>query len=162
MGETYPWLSEVVNAIRSVYGTDLVSLAVFGSWARGKATPVSDLDLLVVADPLPVGRGARMKQFTGVDALTAATRRSVWGPEHPPLELSPVIKTPSEVRHGSPLFLDMTEWVTLLIDRDDFLARYLDDLRERMIRNGTERRMAKGGYYWVYKPDAKPGEVITL
>jgi predicted nucleotidyltransferase len=35
------------------YGERLISLAVFGSWARGTATPASDLDLLVVAEPLP-------------------------------------------------------------------------------------------------------------
>jgi predicted nucleotidyltransferase len=35
------------------YGERLISLAVFGSWARGTATPASDLDLLVVAEPRP-------------------------------------------------------------------------------------------------------------
>lgn len=48
------------EATLAVYGERLVSLAVFGSWARGAATPASDLDLLVVAEPLPPSRMKRV------------------------------------------------------------------------------------------------------
>ena len=48
-------LNAVRTAALSVYGERLISLAVFGSWARGTATPASDLDLLVVAEPHEAG-----------------------------------------------------------------------------------------------------------
>ncbi len=55
-------------------------LVLFGSVARGTAGPLSDVDSLVVADPLPRGRGARLREFEPVeqalnpdlDALRAA------------------------------------------------------------------------------------------
>ena len=43
------------------YGDRLVSLVVFGSVGRGTARPDSDVDFIVVADPLPDGRMAAVK-----------------------------------------------------------------------------------------------------
>lgn len=51
------------EATLAVYTGRLVSLAVFGAWARGAATPASDLDLLVVAVPLPPSRMKRVREF---------------------------------------------------------------------------------------------------
>jgi hypothetical protein len=103
-----------------------------------------------------------MRQFEAVDTVTLDSRKAVWGPTPPAPEISPLIKTPTEVEAGSPLFLDMTDWREILFDRDHYLQRYLAALKERMRTNGTERRMAKGGYYWVYKPNLQPREVVTL
>ncbi len=155
-------LDALADACRRHYGDALVTAAVFGSWARDAATPFSDLDLLVVADPLPEGRLARVRQFEPVEMELTPLRRAVWGPDAPPVEISPVLKTPAEVEHGSPLFLDMTLHVVLLHDRDGFFADYLRRLAQRMRELGTERRPFAGGYYWIYKPDARPGEVIRL
>ena len=149
-------------ACKELYAETLVSLALYGSWARSTATQESDIDMLIIASDLPPSRGKRMRQFEAVDAATLDSRKAVWGPPTPTPEISPLIKTPAEVEAGSPLFLDMTDWREILFDRDDYLQRYLAALKERMQRNGTERRMAKGGYYWVYKPNLHPGEVVTL
>ncbi|NPV70712.1 MAG: nucleotidyltransferase domain-containing protein [Firmicutes bacterium] len=51
-------LAAHVNAWREVLGSDLVSLVLYGSWARGTATVDSDINILVVAERLPRGRWA--------------------------------------------------------------------------------------------------------
>ena len=153
---------DLVKSCRSVYGTDLVSVVLFGSWARGAATPVSDIDVLIVAGDLPEGRRRRLELFEKVEVDTEAARKEVWPGSAEIPELSPVFRTPEEVRQGSPLFLDMTEWCRILWNRDGFFASYLEELRQRMKRLGTRRRRAKGGYYWEYKPDLEPGEVVEL
>ncbi len=153
---------DFADAVRACYGNRLVSLAVFGSWARDAATPVSDIDVLLVADPLPPGRGRRVAEFDPVDRATAPARARIWPPGSPPPVLSPVIKTPSEVHCGSPLFLDMTEACDLLADPKGFLRGYLAELRTRMDRLGTCRRAAQGGSYWDYRPTIRPGEVVEL
>jgi len=154
--------NDLISSCQSLYGSNLVSLAIFGSWARETATPVSDVDLLVVSEFLPSGRLKRMSQFQVVEEETLSVRQSMWEQDVPASQLSPVIKTPDEVRAGSPLFLDMTDWCDILWDRDGFLAGYLDDLRARMKRFGSRRRQAKGGYYWEYKPGMSASEVVEL
>jgi len=151
-------------ACRRLYKDHLTTLAVFGSWARVTASPCSDIDLLVIVDNLPNGRMKRMAQFKDVEEATLAARKGIWkdmeGQTAP--ELSPVLKTPSEVVVGSPLFLDMTDWIDFLFDRDRFFAGYLEGLRSRLKALGARRHWAAGGYYWEYKPDIKPSEVIVL
>jgi len=49
-----------------------VSLAIFGSVARRIPNPESDLDILVLADRLPDGRMARVKEFEPVEQALAA------------------------------------------------------------------------------------------
>ncbi len=45
-----PMLSLVQDRSVRIVGDALVGIVVFGSWARGEATPGSDLDLLIVVD----------------------------------------------------------------------------------------------------------------
>lgn len=148
-----------------LYQDRLITLAVFGSWARGTASPCSDIDLLVVADNLPNGRLKRMAQFKAVDEATLAARAEIWkdmSQSQPAPELAPVIKTPPEVAVGSPLFLDMTDWIDFIFDRGLFFANYLAGLQSRLKALGARRHWAAGGYYWEYKPDLAPSEVIVL
>ena len=77
-------------------------------------------------------------------------------------ELSPLIKTRREVEVGSPLFLDMTDWLDCIYDRDAFFALYLERLRARLRELGARRHWSAGGYYWEYKPGLKPCETVVL
>ena len=107
------------------YGPRLVSLVLYGSAARGTMRHDSDLDLLVIAEALPQGRMARIREFGAVEntmqpALAAALASGV------ETELSAVIKSPAEAAAGSPLFLDMVEDARILHDSGahrNFLSR---------------------------------------
>ena len=154
-------LNAVADACRDHYGHRLVSLAVFGSVARGTMRHDSDIDLLVVVDDLPRGRIPRVRDF---DLVETAVQEQLDQAEHVGIytRLSPVIKTPTEVQYGSPLFLDMTLHARMLADRDEFLSRYLDRLRARLHELGAQRVRRGGGYYWILKPGYQPGEEIRL
>jgi predicted nucleotidyltransferase len=150
------------EATLAAYEERLVSLAVFGSWARGAATPASDLDLLVVAEPLPPSRMKRVREFRPVADATQTVRSRIWSEQHAEVELSPVFKTPAELAGGSPLYLDMTLWRVVLFDRGDVLTTFLEGLCGRMQALGSRRVPFKGGMFWDYKPDFRPGEVVEL
>ena len=122
---------------------------------------LTDVDLLVVATGLSRGRLARVRDFEAVEAAAAEVLSSA-AREGIQTTLSPVLKTPEEVQKGSLLFLDMVDQAVILYDRDRFLRCYLDHLKARLEALGARRIYRRGGYYWLLKPDLKPGEGITL
>lgn len=154
-------LDTVLNACRIYYGHRLVALAVYGSVGRESPTAESDIDILLVADDLPDGRMARMDEFRAMadrlqplfsmaEDLGIQTR------------LSPIFKTPRELRLGTPLLLDMTEDARILHDPDHCLADTLDRLRSRLRELGSKRVWKGDEWYWDLKPDYKPGDVFDL
>ncbi len=153
--DTTELLNRLTSLCKEHYGERLISLAVFGSVGRGTPRPDSDIDLLVVAKDLPVGRIARVKEFAAVEtALGAAIQGRV--------ELSPVFKTPEEIANGSPLFLDMVEDARMLFDRDDFFKTALKRLKEGLQRLGARRIWQGNAWYWDLKPDYKQGEIFEI
>ena len=107
---------------------------VFGSMGLGTPRPDSDVDLLVVADPLPDGRIPRVREFDAVEGSAASG-----GPVNPAHRLSPIFKTPTEVRRESPLFLDMLDDGRLLYDRGGFFTSELAALKECLDNGKTTR-----------------------
>ncbi len=150
------------EATVATYGARLVAVAIFGSWARAAATPASDLDVLVVAGPLPPSRMKRMREFRPVIDATREVRCRYWSDEGPEIELSPVFKTGPELAAGSPLYLDMTLWRLILVDRGGTLESFLAGLQARMRALGARRVPFKGGGFWDYKPDFRAGGAVEL
>jgi predicted nucleotidyltransferase len=144
------------------YGDALISLVFFGSVARGLFRPDSDIDLLIIAENLPRGRVPRVLDFQqGVEGRLEETLRGLGREGIHPL-LSPVIKTPDEVRLGSPLFLDMVAEAKISFDRGEFFRKYLKGLEAKLRRMGARKVRFKGGSYWLLKPDYRPGDIIEL
>jgi predicted nucleotidyltransferase len=61
--EMKKFLSLLSEKVKSHYGDRLVSCAVFGSVARDRFRPDSDIDCLVVSKRLPKGRMSRVSEF---------------------------------------------------------------------------------------------------
>ena len=60
-----------LRVLHSRYGEDLVSVVLFGSWARGEARAESDIDLLVISKHFPGSRLDRHRDmFEAVKAVT--------------------------------------------------------------------------------------------
>jgi predicted nucleotidyltransferase len=155
------FLEELCRRATAFYGDRLVSLAVFGSYASGRATPRSDLDLLLVLESAPPRRRLRLEEFDRLEDDLAPALETVanqgWS-----LEINPVIRTREEAEGFSILYLDMTVHVRMLLDRGDFLRRRLDRMRAELQRLGAERRTIGERWYWVLKKDYRLGEVFDI
>jgi predicted nucleotidyltransferase len=154
-------LDAIQREARRFYGDRLQAVAVFGSVGRGTMRDDSDIDLLLVVDPLPDGRLPRIEEFAGVERAVAPdldlARQS--GVD---TRISAVIRTPAEVRAGSPLVFDMIEDARLLYDPHGALRLALDDMKRRLDHLGARRIRSGGSWYWDLKPDYRPGETFEL
>jgi uncharacterized protein len=117
-------------------GSHLVSVALFGSWARGEAGPDSDIDLLVIADDLPCDSLQRSA------ALRAPIR--TW--------LDPIAvfaRTRAEFEVDiTPVHLDLALDARILFDRNGYLAERLGIVRQRM----TEAEIDRGpDLFWHFR-----------
>lgn len=151
----------LLSELQAFYGPRLVSVAVFGSAACGTQRFDSDMDILIIAEDLPRGRMKRMREFDAVEERLEPFLKSLRD-EGIYTCLSPIIKSPEEAEAGSLLFLDMVKDARILLDRDGFFAQRLERLRNRLEELGAKRIWKGNAWYWVLKPDFKPGEVIEL
>lgn len=62
---------KLLEETRAFYGDRLVSLVVFGSVARGTYREDSDLDVLIIAERLPLGRMKRVEEFSSIEKTGA-------------------------------------------------------------------------------------------
>jgi hypothetical protein len=152
---------ELLSQIRAHYGERLVSVVIFGSVARGTYRFDSDVDLLVVARDLPQGRIKRIREFEDVEEKLEPLLRSL-REEGINTYISALIKTPEEVEQGSPILLDMVEDARILHDRKDFFQKRLQTLKKRLKELGARRVWRGNAWYWILKPDYKPGEVFEI
>jgi|SRR5690554_46560 len=74
------FLPNIREACYQVYGENLITLAVFGSVARGTPNPLSDIDLLLIARRLPSGRLAGSLLFLDMidDMIILYDRENFW------------------------------------------------------------------------------------
>ncbi|MEA1965381.1 MAG: nucleotidyltransferase domain-containing protein [Candidatus Aerophobetes bacterium] len=152
---------KLLAEVKSFYGDMLVSFVVFGSVARETYRFDSDIDVLIIAEGLPKGRMKRVDQFLTIEDRIEPFLKSLQK-EGINTCISPVFKTPEEAEVGSPLFLDMVEDASILFDRNGFFSKILVRLRNRLRELGAKRVWKGNAWYWVLKPDYKPGEIIEL
>lgn len=146
---------------QEVLGENLTSVVLYGSTARGEATPGSDIDLLIICRELPRGIFQRQKVLEPIREQIQPELDILWS-RGCYSDFSEVLKTEEEAQQTIPPYLDMTEDALLLYDRDGFFASILQRLRERLQALGAQRRRLGRVRYWDLKPDFQPGEVIEL
>jgi predicted nucleotidyltransferase len=151
-----PILELYLRELFDHYGERVLSVALFGSFARGDYKPNSDIDLLLVI------RGYEWREplsFESVEKLVLKLwRRS--GHYH---KISPYPLTPEQASVHRPIYLDLVEDGIILFDRDRFLGRILDEICARLRQLGAVRReLPNGSKYWILKPVVREGEVFEI
>jgi len=146
------------------YRGRLVSVALFGSIARGTWVKDSDIDLIIVLEewqntPIWI-RIEELQDLRRILSGTAEFRRAIeerFTPniQHYPLDIS-------EASKFHRIYIDASIDAIILYDKQDFLQSLLNNLRVKLEEQGARRVVAPmKGYYWILK-DVKLGEVFTL
>ena len=148
-------LKRLVDELKEYFGDELISVILYGSFARGEAKKESDIDLLVICEDLPKEKLKRQDIFLRIEG---GVERGIGDLPF----ISPILKTKEEAKVLSPLYLDMVEDAKILYDKDDFFKDILCDLRLKLDLLKARRVKVGKKWYWDLKPDYKFGEVIRI
>jgi len=156
-------LEAYVEAVRLHFSDRLKSVCLFGSIARGEASPESDMDVLVVAEGLAPDIGSRISETNYIhmalkkdEAYLKLKQQGRCG------FISDILLTPSEVQKHPPILLDMVDDGLVIFDRDRFLEHVFLAVRRRLRELCAVKVKTGKGWYWILKPDAKPGEIVEI
>jgi len=146
------------------YRDKLVSVALFGSIARGNWERDSDIDLIVVLEGwenTPIWKRITELQdlrraLSGTPEFKSAIEKGFTpNIQHYPLDIS-------EASEFHRIYLDASVDAIILYDKQDFLQGLLNNLRVKLEKQGARRVVTpRKGYYWILK-DVKLGEVFRL
>lgn len=143
-----------VDLLKSRWAEELVSVILFGSWARGTAKEESDFDLLIVKRNLPQKRSERYREILALKeavSLDFAER------------ISTILYTPEEASVVKPFYLGILTTHCILYDKDGFFQKLLSSLQTKLDALGAHCLLdEEGDEYWILKKDWKPGDVIEL
>ena len=157
-------IEETLHLLLQDFGEDLIGVVVFGSVARGKETPESDVDLLVVSGSFSESLSDRMDQLVKILMQLESTEQhgkmrrkgiNTWIQFHP--------LNPDEARLYRPIYLDIVEDGIIIYDRDEFMETILTNLKRKLEELGARRIFLRdGSWYWDLKPDVQQGEVVEV
>ncbi len=152
---------EYTEALKETLGDRLVSVALFGSVARGEAGSTSDIDLFVVLEEAPTGMRRRRALLEPARERLTPALEALWQ-QGIYTDFVEIIRSREEARRFHPVYLDMTEEAIILYDKNAFFAGLLERLRRRLQELGARKKRIGRVWYWDLKPDFRPGEVIEL
>src|SRR5437867_5934692 len=123
-------LDRYVAELERRFGADLVSVVLFGSWARDEARPESDLDLLIVVRRLPRNRFERYRGFRELARQVSEAFAET---------VAAILLTPEEAVHVKPYYLGMLSGHVIVRDAGGFFASVLNRLRTRLAELAARR-----------------------
>ncbi len=142
----------LVSVFREVFGELLVSLVLFGSYARREARPESDIDVLVVVEDRLSDRFEAQKLLDRVELRLYELLWPRLAPRGYRPVLSPHLLTRSQASVFRPIYIDLVFDARILYDKDGFMASILGRVRRVLEEVGVERRRIGRKWVVVLKP----------
>jgi len=148
-------------AIKNHFRDRLISICLFGSVARGEAKAESDIDILVIAEALPVDVGMRIKETNYIHENLKRSEGYILFRSHRSALISDIFFIPEEIEKHPPILLDIVDEGVIFYDRNSFLSNTLKRLKERLELQKARKVKTRKGHFWILK-DVKPGEVVEI
>jgi len=134
-------LQKLTARVLETWGDNLQGLAIFGSFARGRETDSSDIDLLVVLN---------RKMTLDRDIYSRWQLHRFDGREVSPL----FVQIPSEKGRIGGLWFEVALDGIVLFDKGLRLNRFLSHVRNLIVDGQVKRRITHGHPYWVHSDGA--------
>jgi len=116
-------IEEFVKACKREFKKDLVSIVLFGSYARGDFKETSDVDMLVIVKKLPESVWERDKLMEKITWKIFLKYNE---------DLQPILSTTEEIKaamkNNNPMFFGILLGYRILMDREGFFERSLKEI----------------------------------
>lgn len=157
------YLKLILDCLRETLNIlDLESFAIYGSVARGNASNISDIDILLISDSFYGSLASRIEKVCKIEDLVKDELK--WLKDHSiytSLSFYPLRK--NEAERIPLLFLDMIDDAVIIYDKNRFLENLLLNLNKELLRIGAKKVFINNEHwYWDLKPDYKLGEIIEI
>lgn len=142
---------DAVKRLEEKYGSRLISVVLYGSFARGEERQTSDLDLFIVLKG-PFRFVAMRREI--YDLLSHIKTD---------FEFSPLVMEHTQFQKLQPIHFELYADGIILYDRNNFMDKIMNRVGEIIKNLSSTRYKTKGGCYgWILKKDIKKGEVIEV
>ncbi|MGQ9782073.1 MAG: nucleotidyltransferase domain-containing protein [Nitrososphaeria archaeon] len=151
----------LLKAFSEVFAGSLVSLVLFGSYARFEAKCGSDIDVLLVLDKVSDDRFELHRKLDEVEVRLQPLYGELKSMGYTPV-LSPIVLDKETAAPSRPIYLDMVDDGIVIYDKDDFFTSTLKRLKVRLGELDAKRVRVGEKWVWILKRDYRFGEVIEI
>ncbi|MDH5186695.1 MAG: nucleotidyltransferase domain-containing protein [candidate division WOR-3 bacterium] len=157
-------LDTYLSILQNELGNSLISVILYGSVARGRATLESDINLLIIVKEGNKSYYQMLKPILkaqGCLSLNETFKRFSHNDSAP--HFSYLIFSEEEASKNRNIYLDILDDGIILYDPTSFFKKKLDGFKKRIRELGSKKVILEDGrWYWDLKPDLKLGEVFEL
>ena len=141
-------INRILTFIKDAYADNLISLAIYGSYASGKARLNSDLDLFIILSKTG-RRTAELKYFYDkVEAPLENELLQLLKIQKIDMSISPFIVSREQASFFNPLYLDMSDDAYIVYDKDDFLRSILIKVGVLKQRYNFQKKSISNTFLW--------------
>jgi len=144
------YIAELLDRIIHHYSDNLVSLVIFGSYARKENRLTSDLDILIILKTAR-SRSERIREFVEYIEIPLEAQAQKLADEGIFVDASPIILSTKEAEYFNPLYLDMLEHAVIVVDRNSFFKNIINKVREKVDEWGSYKEYFGNWWVWVVK-----------
>ncbi len=156
-----PLIQRFIKTILTKFGKNILGCILFGSVARGQASNISDIDLLIlVSTEVKSRRNEFIKLLVKIDDCEERRKLLKKGIYS---YISAILKTEEELIEDPLILLDILNHGIIIYDPHKKLFDLLRRLRKKLKMIGAKHiEFEDGSWAWDLKPDWKPGEVVEI
>jgi len=143
-------LSELVRLCQIRFGQDFQGALLFGSTVS-QLKPVTDIDLIVAITGLPKNRRERLSLFSDIEVALKPKLDHMQARFGIRLELSEKLRTPDELSHFSPLYLDWVDHSRILFERNAVFSDLIKKTAQYISESGARRVQRGLKWYWILR-----------
>jgi hypothetical protein len=154
-------LARILEGCQEKWGDQFRGALLFGSTVH-RLKPVSDIDLIVAVEGLTARRRDRIRDFEEIEARVEPLLRQLENLHGIHLDISEKLRTPEELMHFSPLYLDFPETSRVLLEKEKIFSGLIEKTHQYIQKSGAHKVRRGLKWYWVLKDGVTADEEFEV